>query len=91
MIYGAGLLVALVGVIATSYSLMVGLGLLGVAAILLVIGGVLSFRNSRRWRSRDQVLRISTGGRAGRRGIDDADSLNETYGGSFGGGGGGGD
>lgn len=89
MIYGAGILVALIGVIATSYSLMVGLGLLAFAATLLVIGGVLSYRNSRRVRSRYQRLRIGTGGKAGRRGIDDADSLHQTYGGSFGGGGGG--
>lgn len=96
MIYGAGILVALVGAIATSHSLPIGLGLLGFAAALLMTGGVLSFRDARRVRSRHQRLRISTGGKAGRRGTDDADSLNHTYGqghggGSFGGGGGGGD
>lgn len=85
MIYGAGILVALVGVIATSHSLLVGLGLLGFAVTLLMIGGVLSVRDSRRLRSKYQRLRIDTGGKAGRRGIDDADSLNETYGGGGGG------
>ncbi|MFI1238763.1 hypothetical protein [Nocardia salmonicida] len=88
MIYGAGILVALVGLIATSHSLLVGLGLLGFAVTLLMVGGVLSVRDSRRLRSKYQRLRIDTGGKAGRRGIDDADSLNETYGGGFGGGGG---
>ncbi|MFE1594260.1 hypothetical protein [Nocardia sp. NPDC058705] len=88
MIYGAGILVALVGVIATSHSLMVGLGLLGFAAILLVIGGTLTYRNARRIRSRHQRLRVGIGGRPGRRGIDDADSLSDLYGGDYGGGGG---
>ncbi|MFD3706488.1 hypothetical protein ACFWUP_25410 [Nocardia sp. NPDC058658] len=90
MIYGAGILVALVGLIAGSHSLPAGLGLLGFAAILLVTGGVLSYRNARRIRSRYQRLRISTGGKPGRRGIDDADSLSHLYGGDYGGGAGGG-
>ncbi|MFD3428556.1 hypothetical protein [Nocardia fluminea] len=87
MIYGAGILVALVGVIVTSYSLLAGLAMLGFAVALLVLGGVLSFRNSRRVRSKYQRLRIDTGGRAGRRGIDDADSLSQTYGQGYSGGG----
>ncbi|MFD6449166.1 hypothetical protein ACFWF3_00170 [Nocardia sp. NPDC060220] len=81
MLYGAGILVALVGLIAASHSPLAGLGLLGFAVTLLTIGGVLSFRNSRRLRSKYQRLRIDTGGKAGRRGIDDADSLSATYGG----------
>ena len=87
MISGAGILVALIGVIATSHSLPAGLVLLGFAVALLVIGGVLSSRNSRRLRSKYQRLRIDTGGKAGRRGIDDADSLSQTYGQGYSGGG----
>ncbi len=94
MIYGAGILVALVGIIATSHSLTIGLGLVGFAAVLLIIGGALSYRNSRRLRMRYQRVRINDGGKPGRRGTDDADSLNSLYGqdyggGGFGGGGGG--
>ncbi|MFF2394645.1 hypothetical protein [Nocardia sp. NPDC058114] len=81
MLYAAGILVALVGLIAAGHSPLAGLGLLGFAVTLLTIGGVLSFRNSRRLRSKYQRLRIDTGGKAGRRGIDDADSLSSTYGG----------
>ncbi|MFD4441290.1 hypothetical protein ACFWPK_16120 [Nocardia sp. NPDC058519] len=91
MIFGASFLVGLVGVIVAGHALPVGLAIVGIAVVLLVTGAVLQIRDARRLRSGYQRRRFDTGGKAGRRGIDDADSLSTTYdGGNSGSGGGGG-
>ncbi|MFE6923712.1 hypothetical protein ACFVAV_21990 [Nocardia sp. NPDC057663] len=95
-LFAAAFLVALVGLIATDFSVTVGVVLLVLAAGLLA-AGVLRYRvENRAVRTVRQFRRIHDGGGPGRRGIDDADSLSDVvdqggYSGGGDGGGGGGD
>lgn len=96
-LFAAAFLVALVGLIATDLSMRIGIVLLVLAAVLLTAGGLRYRVENRRVRTVRQFRRIHDGGGPGRRGIDDADSLSDSYdhggysgGGGCGGGGGGG-